>query len=234
VPEVRNVQQTVTVNVPEVRQEKRQATVVSFQQVPEVVTRQVTCMQPQQVQVPVPPSCCNPCGGISVVCQMVPVTQNVQQTVLRCVPQQHVQEYTVNVTHFRPEQRNVTVPVYSTRQEVRSVTVPVTTCQAQQRTVTVNVPVTRPVTERYTATVVEMVPQIQKYTVNVCEMVPQTQTYTVNVVEYRQQQQKRRVPVTTYRSVARQVTETVPVTTCVPVAPSYGAGYGCMPVPSCY
>jgi hypothetical protein len=58
------------------------------------------------------------------------------------------------------------------------------------------------------------------------------------VVEYKTEQRKRTVPVTTYKTVAEEVVETVPFTTCVrvPVAPVMPAPAPCGPVmpPPCY
>ena len=109
--------------VPEYHQEERQCTVTYMRYVPEVVTRQVTCLQPQQVVVPAP--CCNPCGsscGNIVTCQMVPVTQNVQQTIMRCVPEQRIQKYTVNVCTYKAVNRTVTVSPTSSPSAFRTPT----------------------------------------------------------------------------------------------------------------
>src|SRR5262249_31992228 len=155
VPVTRNVKQTVTEMVQEVKPVTQQVSVTVMKSVPTQVTRQVVSCTPQMVSVP--PSCCNPCGG--TVCQMVPTVHNIVSTVMTCVPEQQVQNVTTYVANYRQVSREVTAPVTTVEQVVRNVQVPVCQYQAQEQEVTVQVPVTRSVVEKYNVTVSELVPQ---------------------------------------------------------------------------
>jgi hypothetical protein len=143
----------------------------------------------------------DPCTGwIDHVCQAVPETQEVVDTVMRCLPEHWTENFTVAIQSCRPQMWTVTVRVPTTVEVVRTERVPVTTCREEVQTCTERVPVQREV--------------VETYTVPVCTMRPETETYTVRVQECRPEVRIRRVPVTTYRTVAEVVTETIPTTTC--------------------
>jgi hypothetical protein len=227
-PAYRKVKQQVTVLVPKTREVEREATYAVCEYQTSVEARQVTCYTPQPVvrTVTIAP-CCDPCSPCpppvttATVCsyQMVPTTTTVNVPVVRPVYRNVVQKYKEYVTEYERQQREQEYTVCEMQRREVKQRVPVTTYETQVQTQEVTVPVMRPSEESYTVTV--------------CRVVPRTVTQKVNVTEYSYSTRKVKRPVTTWQWVARTVTETVPVTTCVPVVTA-PAGPVCMPPPSCY
>jgi hypothetical protein len=148
---------------------------------------------------------------------------------MRCVPETQKRAVTVNVCHYEQKTETVQVPVTTTHMEERAQKVLQTVCVPQTQKYTVQVAVPKTTTEQYTMPVTTMQSHVEKYTVSVTTLQPKTEAYTVKVTRYESHEQKRKVQVTSYKTVAEEVTETVPVTTCVAGAagPATVSGYGC-------
>jgi len=252
VPVTRTVQQAYTVAVPEVRQETRQAVSTVCETVPYTENRQVVSYVPQVVASCAPA----PCGGCASSCapapscsvRYVPTVSTVSSTSYLSVPRQVVQNYTVNVCSYRNETRTQNVSYVENTTQIQKQMVDVTTYVSEARETTVDVVVMKPVEEEYTYVVCEMQPR--ERTVDVVVMRPAEEEYTytvyesqarertVDVVSYVTKTRVVKTPVTSYTTVSRVVTESVPVTVCVPVisapAPACPAPSVVVPSPTCY
>ncbi len=125
---------------------------------------------------------------------------------MRCVPQTVTQNVTVNVCHYEQKTETIQVPVTTTRMEERSQKVMVMECVPQTQKYTVQVAVPKQETESFKVRVCVMAEQVKK-----CEGAG-------GRVQDRNENREPFFPVTTWKCVAQQVTENVPVTTCIGVA----------------
>ncbi|MCA9119016.1 MAG: hypothetical protein H6822_17015 [Planctomycetaceae bacterium] len=122
------------------------------------------------------------CGGTHRVMRNQCITEEVPVTVWK--NEMHQEEYSYNVTTYRPETRTRTVRVCNYVNETQTREVTYTVCVPEQRTQTVNVTSYKTISEQQTQQYTVMVPRTvqREVTVNVCHMVPQQVTCTVPVL----------------------------------------------------
>src|SRR5207248_2865882 len=116
-------------NVCTTTQEKRKVT--QYTCVPTQVQVQVPCWTTVMVPECIPPSCCNPCGGVRYRCERVCTMQTVTRTVLQQVPQEV--EVLVNVPVWNKVERKGKRLVCSSVPEESVIEVPVCTYTTQER-----------------------------------------------------------------------------------------------------
>jgi hypothetical protein len=202
VPVTRNVKQTVQEMERVITPTDVERVWTTYKQVATPVVRDVVRCMPQVVEVP--PSCCNPCGSTCV--RMVRTVSKETVTEYTCVPEVHRAKEKINVVSWKPVTRDVMVPVTTCERQVRKVNVPVCTLQESTEEINVMVPVRKS--------------REETVDVQVCNLVPRTVKEKVKIWEPKQVSRKVKVPVVHCERVEREVEVLIPVTTCVPVAPS--------------
>ena len=122
------------------------------------------------------------CGGTHRVLRNQCVTEQVPVTVYK--NEVHQEEFTYNVTTYRPEARTRTVRVCNYVNQPQSREVTYTVCVPQQRTQTRDVTTYRTISEQQTQQYTVMVPRTvqREVTVTVCRMVPRQVTCNVPVL----------------------------------------------------
>jgi len=215
-PKHTTTKQTATRYVPQTKAVTQTVPVTTYEKIPVYGCQMVSvpsggCGSGSQ-------GCGQPCGAPSGGY----TTVSVPTVGYQCVPRTSMQTYTANVTEMVPQQYtyDVTTVSYEYKTEKRNVQVQTWETREQEQEVTVAnyKPVTREVTVTYYA------PEEKSKEVE------------VTVITYQTTPRKVTRPVTTYNVQTRTVTETVPVTRCVPVytapAASYGSGCGPVVMPS--
>ena len=153
------------------------------------------------------PGCCRkPCDNGCVTYATVPTVS------YQCVPTTTHVTQTYNVCEYVPQTYTYDVTTVSYEYSTEKRKVPVTRYQMVEKSKEVMVQVCRPVTEEVEVTYYECVKKEKEV--------------DVVVVTYQNVEKKVKRPVTTYKPVIKTVTETVPVTRCVPVysTPTNGCG----------
>jgi hypothetical protein len=149
--------------------------------------------------------CKKPCNTGCVSYATVPTVS------YQCVPTTTNVSYNYNVCEYVPQTYTYDVTTVSYDYITEKKKVPVTRYQNVEKSQEVMVQVCRPVTE--------------EVEVSYCEAVKKEKEVETVVITYNTTEKKVKRPVTTYKQVIKTVTETVPVTRCVPVytAPAYTA-----------
>jgi len=227
-PVTKYVQQTYCVKVPVTTVQKCYYNVcVPVKRVQEVVqpvctyecvpvTSCVDVCTYQTVPVACPSPCGPCCGSVSCCYQCVPVMTKQYYTTYQTVCKTAYQKYCVEVCDYQTQTVCQDVQVCSYVDKVCTQTVPVCSYENVWVDQQYCVPVVRPVEKVCNVTY--------------CKLIPKYRTYPVEVCTYQYQNVTVKKPVCTYQWVQRCIEECVPVTVCVPCAPS--PCYA--PAPCCY